>query len=193
MPGRFLACLLSIVCLLPAAQKTVATATGENPDLALTVTLYIDAAGVMELIGDDLDGHYIVANVKIEPKYGKEVSIERDAFVLRTDKDGERATPYSPGQIAGRGTLVVRQVQRERGPGPATAGGGGDSVPTGVTMQNGDAENPLEQTLKDKQLPEKTTNQPFSGLLYFVMEKQKMKDLELTYGARENRITLTFK
>jgi len=42
-------------------------------------------------------------------------------------------------------------------------------------------------------LPEKKTEQPISGLLYFAMEKQKMKDLELTYGGRENRIALRFK
>ena len=32
-----------------------------------------------------------------------------------------------------------------------------------------------------------------SGLLYFGMEKQKMKDLELNYGGKQNRITLRFK
>ena len=33
-----------------------------------------------------------------------------------------------------------------------------------------------------------------SGLLYFPMEKQKLKDLEMRYGGREeNRITLRFK
>jgi hypothetical protein len=186
--------MLLAACLLPAAQKTEATAMGENQDLALTVRLYIDPAGVLELIGNDLDGHYIVANVKIEPKYGKEVSISRDDFLLRTDKDGDKAAPYAPSQIAGRGALIVREVQRERGPGPPGAGVG-DSVPTGVIVQNGDAdkEDPLKQILKDKELPALKTNQPFSGLLYFVMEKQKMKDLELTYGSRDNRITLRFK
>ena len=54
-------------------------------------------------------------------------------------------------------------------------------------------ENPLKKTLEDKVLPEKNTDQPVSGLLYFAMEKQKMKDLELTYGGRENRISMRFK
>jgi hypothetical protein len=187
--------MLLAACLLPAAQKTEATAMGENQDLALTVRLYIDPAGVLELIGNDLDGHYIVAEVKIEPKNGKEVTINRDDFVLRTDKDGEKATPYAPSQIAGRGALIVREVHEDRTPGMANATGGGHTFPTGVIVRDGDAdkENPLEQTLKDKELPERKTNEPFSGLLYFVMEKQKMKDLELTYGGRENRIVLRFK
>src|ERR1017187_4474797 len=227
MPGRLFACLLFAVCLLPAAQKTVATAKGENQDLALTVTLYIDPADVKELIGNDLDGHYIVADVKVEPKYGKEVAIDRDDFQLRTDKDGEKAKPFEPSQIAGRGAMIVHQEQQGRTGGavgagspssypgnypgggyppcgyPYPNGGGsmagvgseGDAGTTAATVQNGagDKENPLEQTLKDKVLPEKKTDQPVSGLLYFVMEKQKLKDLELTYGGKENRITLRFK
>jgi hypothetical protein len=32
-----------------------------------------------------------------------------------------------------------------------------------------------------------------SGLLYFPLEKQKMKDLEFIYGGKENRISLRFK
>src|ERR1035437_8458563 len=222
MPGRLFACLLFAVCLLPAGQKTVTTAKGENQDLALTVPLYIDPADVKELIGNDLDGHYIVADVKVEPKYGKEVAIDRDDFQLRTDKDGEKAKPFEPSQIAGRGAMIVHQEQQGRTGGavgagspssypgnypgggyPYPNGGGsmagvgseGDAGTTAATVQNGagDKENPLEQTLKDKVLPEKKTDQPVSGLLYFVMEKQKLKDLELTYGGKENRIILRFK
>ena len=60
-------------------------------------------------------------------------------------------------------------------------------------MQNGDKENPLKKLLDEKVLPEKKTDQPVSGLLYFPMELQKMKDLELVYGGKENRISLRFK
>src|ERR1039458_2958201 len=74
MHGRFAACALAGACLLPAAQKTEATAMGENADVALTVRLYIDGAAVQGVVGDDLGGHYIVAQVKVEPKYGKEVN-----------------------------------------------------------------------------------------------------------------------
>lgn len=54
-------------------------------------------------------------------------------------------------------------------------------------------DNPLEKALDQKMLPRKKTLQPVSGLLYFPMEKQKMKDLQLLYGGKENRITLQFK
>ena len=42
-------------------------------------------------------------------------------------------------------------------------------------------------------LPEKKTTQPLEGLLFFPLEKQRLKDLELIYGGKENRIGLRFK
>ena len=47
--------------------------------------------------------------------------------------------------------------------------------------------------LGEKILPEGKTTQPISGLLYFPMEKQKLKNMNLLYGGKENRITLRFK
>jgi hypothetical protein len=60
-------------------------------------------------------------------------------------------------------------------------------------VKNDQQENPLKRVLDSKILPEKKTDQPVNGLLYFPMEKQKMKDLEVLYGGKENRITLRFK
>jgi len=209
MAARFFALFLLSALLLPAAKKTVGTARGENEDLILTVTLYIDAAGVKETIGDDLCGHYIVAQVKVEPKYGKDIAIDRDDFQLRTDKDGEKTKPLAPSQIAGRGLVLTRTggpggLGEERPRGWSIGGGmgsgiGGVGTGTGdpgnvkATMENGNKDNPLKKVLDAKVLPENKTDQPASGLLYFPMEQQKLKDLELTYGGRENRISLRFK
>jgi hypothetical protein len=89
---------------------------------------------------------------------------------------------------------VLKEVKRERGPGPGFPSDAEAKYPAGVTMQSGeDKGNPLLQTLKDKELPELKTNQPYSGLLYFAMEGQKMKDLEVDYGGKEGKIVLKFK
>jgi hypothetical protein len=229
MSWRFIALLLAAASLFGAAKKTIAEAKGENVDLTLSVTLYIDPAGVKDLLGAELD-HFIVAAVKVEPKSGKAVLVDRDDFLLRTDVDGERTKPLAPSQIAGRGALIVTRtpgsaprVTGGMGPSgypggypggyppggyppggypgdypPAVSGGSGgegDTSGAKVTVRDAarDKENPLEQTLKTRELPQAKTGQPVSGLLYFSMEKQKMKDLELIYGARENRIALRFK
>src|SRR6266567_1868558 len=204
MAARFLALfLLPILLLVGAAKKTVATAKGENEDLILTMTLYLDPADVKEMIGSDLDGHYIMASVKVDPKYGKDITIDRDDFVLRSDNNGEKTTPFAASQIAGRGALVIAQTEektKKRGwslGGMIGSGGSASSDddkdrPT-PKMVNGEQDNPLKKVLDSKILPDKKTDQATSGLLFFPMEKQKMKDLELRFGGQENRITLRFK
>jgi hypothetical protein len=210
MATRLLALfLVPALFLTAAAKKTVATAKGENEDLILTVTLYINPADLKELIGSNLDGHYTVAEVKVEPKYGKEISLDRDDFQLRTDNDGEKAKPYAASQIAGPGVLVLSEDEGDGkakkskgwsmgGIGMGVGGGGGSEGPKGPTKatmkdKDSDQRTPLEKVLDSKILPEKKTDQPVTGLLYFPLEKQKMKDLELIYGGKENRISLRFK
>jgi hypothetical protein len=206
MPVRLWALVLLPALLLPgAAKKTVATAKGENEDLILTVTLHIDPEDLKEMIGSDLDGHYIVAEVKVDPKYGKDITIDRDDFQLRTDKDGERTKPFASSQIAGRGALVIAATEDKKpkrgwsmgGPvmmgSQGTAQGEDDENKPKPKMQNDEHENPLKKVIDGKILPEKKTDQAVAGLLFFPMEKQKMKDLELDFGGKENRISLRFK
>jgi hypothetical protein len=210
---RLVALILASALLLSgAAKKTSATARGENEDLILNVTVYIDSAAVNEALGADLGGHYIVAQVKVEPKYTKEITIDRDDFVLRTDKDGDHTTPMAPSQIAGRGGLVLTRTygpggegaERSRGwsiggmgMGGGGAGAGRGPVNTGVKpseeKSDKEKESPLKTLLDAKVLPEKKIEEPTTGFLFFPMENQKMKDLELVYGGKENRIRMRFK
>ncbi len=213
MIARLFCLFLLPVMVLPAAKKITATARGENEDLVITVTLHINPEEIKEWIGNDLGGHYMVGDVKVEPKYGKDIVIDRDDFVLRTDKDGERAQPFAASQVAGSGGLVITTVSNRDGVGsPGWTGattdvilggggggfgkgpdnGGGSAKVTGTTPQDAKA-NPLQKMLDAKILREGKTDKPVSGLLYFPLEKQKMKDLELLYGGKENRISLRFK
>ena len=207
--------LASALCVSGAAKKTTATARGENEDLILNVTIYIDSAAVNEALGADLGGHYIVALVKVEPKYTKEITIDRDDFVLRTDKDGDHSTPMAPSQVAGRGGLVLTRTlgpggegaERSRGWSMSGMGMGGSRVGADAGPQNTgvkpseeksdkedkEKQSPLKQLLDAKVLPEKKIEEPTTGFLFFPMENQKMKDLELVYGGKENRIRIRFK
>ena len=205
MVVRLFACALLPALLLsaPAKKQTVGSGRGENEDMILSVTLHTAPADVKELIGDDLGRHYIVAEVKVEPKYGKTLTIDHDDFVLRTDENGEKVTPFAASQIAGREALIVTQegVKEKKtgltigGMGGGMGTGGNDPGTTKVKVQNPatQKENPLEKTLHDKMLVEQKTDKPVGGLLYYPMEKQKLKDLELRYGPQESRITLRFK
>ena len=81
--------------------------------------------------------------------------------------------------------------------GSGSGSGSGNNGPTNVKAKMENADEPkdtaLEKLLTDKMLPEKKTDQATSGLLYFALEKVKVKNLQLDYGGKENRITLRFK
>ncbi len=210
MSFRLSALIFSLTLLSMAApKKTVVTAHGENQDILLTVTLYTTPEDVKELLGSDLEGHYMVADVKVEPKYGKEIVVNHDDFVLRDLENVEKSTPFAPSQIAGRAALIITRNENGTGNRPARPtfgiggmgggmGSGGDNNgPANVKakMQNADEpkDTALEKLLTDKMLPERKSDQPTSGLLYFALEKVKVKNLQLDYGGKENRISLRFK
>lgn len=198
MKVRILALLAAMALLLAAGDKKekriVGTAMGENQDLILHVTLYLDPASVNEAVGVEVGGHMFVADVKIEPKYGKDIVVDRDDFVLRTDKDGEKTTPLAPSEIAGGPALVVPHQRIGGNEGSILYGGVAPQVNGPAVFKEGKTGDALEKALAAKVLPEGKTDQPVSGLLYLPMEKQKLKNLELDYGPPgDNRITLRFK
>ncbi|MGD0361240.1 MAG: hypothetical protein ABSC93_10250 [Bryobacteraceae bacterium] len=211
---------LALVCAGAARNKDSnkpVEIRGENESVVINATVYAKPEAVKELLGSDLGGHYIVVAVEVTPRFGKQVAIDRDDFVLKTDKDGERTGPFAPGQIAGKGAMVVRQtggsgatpLHDNDGPiwggYPGSMGQprrlGGDGVgnagaPDGAEAKTRTAshekEDPMLAVLKEKELPQTKTDKPVSGLLYFPMEKQKVKDLELRYNAADDKITMHF-
>jgi len=218
MGTRIAGLAMVLVCTLAAGKDTKpAEARGENESVVITATLYSSPEAVKQILGSDLGGHYIVVALQVTPRFGKEVVVSRDDFVLKTDKDGEKTAPFAPSEIAGRGALVISQVASgpqypvpgsDNGPiwgGPVAGGvppplrpreigagsqaeGADAKAHSGVTQK----ENPLEKTLKQKELPETKTDQPVSGLLYFPLEKQKVKDLELRYNPSDDKIVMRF-
>ena len=97
-------------------EEHVATAKAENEDLMLTVTLHIDPADIKELIGNDLGGHYIVAEVNVEPKFGKDIrrstATTSNSAPIRTAR---KPSPTPRSQIAGSGALIIGHGRRNEG------------------------------------------------------------------------------
>jgi len=207
---------IGLMCgaVLFGGDKKVPLRSSENGLVEMTATALVDREAVKQELGSDLGGHYIVVRVQLAPRDGVKLAIHRDDFVLRTDKDGERTTPFAPSQIAGGAVLVV-STGAASGRGTVMAGdpggygpygplgmggvgigsGGGEATEAHATMKSGskDKKDPVLDVLKEKILPEKETDAPISGLLYFPMEKQKLKDLELIYTTPEGKINLRFK
>lgn len=204
-------------CGLFAANRPTPTGMAGNSVVRVSATVYADKAAIQQKLGSDLGGYYVVVEVKLSPT--EKLRIDRDDFQLRTDRDGEKAKPFAPNQIAGRGALVVSQTYdgggiagEESGPVfgggypgggmgrlPGSGGGIGNSGGTAsneARLENGakSKPNPLLATLTEKMLPQKEVSEPVTGLLIFPMEgKQKPKDLELTYTTPHGKLTLRFK
>jgi hypothetical protein len=211
MSPRAAALLLAGCLLLPAAaDKTVASATGENDDVIVTVTLHLDPADIKQMVDSDLGGHFVVAEVKVAPKYGKEVAVARDDFLLLDTDHNDRSKPFAANQIVGPAVIIQRGPDddtrkkarpRPRFSGPFGMGGGSQSADTARTdpsqvkvhEEDGEKNSPLEKALAARMVPEGKTAKPAEGLLFFALEKPRMKDLQLTYGARESRIALRFR
>jgi hypothetical protein len=200
--------LLLTTAIWAGKPKTTGPFKNSNQDVEVSATVVLDREEIKQLVGSDLDGHYVLVNVTVTPKFGKEIDVRRGDFLLRTDKDGDRSAPYVGSQIAGKGALVVTQKY-----GDGTSGGpqfgspydvpyygaGIGGGPTQITVAEGKVNNgakgddPLVKTLDEKMLQDKKTDAPVSGLLYFPMEKQKQKDLELYYNTPDGRLSIRFR
>ena len=212
--------VLAAAALAGAADKGPITNQAANDKLAITATAYCTKDEVKSQIGSDLNGYFIVVKLDLRPKGDKPLTINRDDFLLRSYKDGQKSTPFAPSQIAGRASLIVTStagggMAADRG-GPVWGGGPGiggppmrmpgqdgtlgsstaDTSSADSTVKTGgmEKEDPLLAVLKQKILPEKQTADPLSGLLYFSLEgKHKAKDVVLQYHGPAGKLELTFK
>lgn len=222
--ARLLVFTVVLAAFLPAAsEKSPPKGRGETESVEVTAALYPDKESIKGIIGSDLDGHYIVIDVHVRSRFGREIEVRLDDFLLRTDKDGERSRPFVASQVAGRGVLVISEDGRGGGPGlmadnggpvwggaPGTAdrprrmggeggviggglGGGGGEGKTTVERSKRDDMPPLQKLLDEKILPEGKTEKAVSGLLYFPLGKQKIKDLELIYTAADGKVSIRFR
>src|SRR5438270_9935288 len=117
--------------------------------------------------------------MKVTPKTDKPLRISPDDFTIVSRKDGQRSEALSPGQIAGRGALVVKAAPTQPGgygtttngpiwggiggaprqlPGNSNGAGNAPGADSGVEAKADagakEKDNPLLDILKAKQLPD---------------------------------------
>jgi hypothetical protein len=209
--------LLLLALPLVAAEKR-ATGESENEIIELTGSVVTERDAIKQMLGSDYGGAIIVVDLRVRPKGDHKITLSRDDFTLRSDRDGQKAQPFAPSQLAGSAVLHVGAVSagggtfmgNENGPvyggidgRPRRMGGDGGSIgnvsdasmETKVEAGKDHKSNPLLDTLKQKILPEKEiSGAAVQGLLYFPMEgKHKPKDLELTYKSTVGKVLMRFK
>lgn len=209
--------LLILPLLAAAADKKLPSAQYSSDDIEFSGTVYLSKEEVKALLGNDLGGGIAVVDARVAPRLGGKLTIDRDDFVLRSDRDGQTSKPFAPEQIAGSGTLVLSRtpgsgggmMAQETGPvwggigGPPRRMGGdgggignaGDATTqTSISQTNSDQTNPLLSLLRERVLPQKEITEAATGLLYFSLEgKHKPKDVELIYRGNGVKFSVRFK
>ena len=190
-------------------------------DAQISVRLVRDANDLISLLGSDLDGDYVLAEVKVRPLYNSNVILTRDDFIMRSRRNNERSTAMSPEEIAGGAVLVMGSRRVGTGspgvysqendpvivggtPGtgtrPRTLGGQGQSFGGG---QAGDQEltvnaeqretTSLLERLQQHELPIGETRENVRGYLYFqVPAKHKLKHYQFTYDGNVGEFSVVF-
>jgi hypothetical protein len=207
--------------LLIGADKSSGPPKGEASNRLVTedATAYLDKESIDKAVGAEMEKDVVVLEVKLRPAVGQKINITLDDFILRSDKDGSRTTPYQPTQIAGSSVLIISERYsgggvgaQESGPTWGGIGGAPSRLPgngTGVgntagtaeavgsmkeTGKAGGKESPLLTALKAKILPEKETSETVTGQLYFLLEgKHKPKQIELIYKTAAGLLSVRFK
>jgi hypothetical protein len=98
---------LSIVPLLLFAQKPVPQGAGADSKVAIEAKIYMDPESVKSVLGVDPGPGIMVVELTLTPKGKDKVRLDRDHFLLRSDRDGQSGRPMEPTQIAGSSVLVV--------------------------------------------------------------------------------------
>ena len=197
--------LLCAAAVIPASGKEKKLPAGDAANEAVGVTATcLDADELKQIFGTDFDNMFSVIEVTLTPKGDKPYEVHLDDFLIRSEQTGDHSGPLLAAQIAGQGTLVVHQGDRNKtkqglswdmgGFGIGT--GGGSSAPppeVRAEIKNSETRDPLLDVLKRKILAEKPTSEPVSGLLFFPLDKEKPKNLVLIYTTEPGKLRIKFK
>jgi hypothetical protein len=205
--GTFSLAIFWLLAVAEASDKKLPIEQNSNELVEISATVTLDKDQIKQELGSDFGGDIVLVKVTVHPVSDKPIKVSLDDFLLVSGKDGQRAQPYTPSQLAGSDTLVVtRQEAPKQKSGfgiglggimsGSSPGGADNSTKTETKAEKGDPDklDPLLATLKDKVLQEKEITESISGFLYFqVVGKVKPKDLELHYKGPGGRLALRFR
>jgi hypothetical protein len=207
------------LCGAPAESKLQTGAeSAKSNDVEISARLLVAKEAVLEAVGSDLRRQYSIVELTVKPRGNYPVTLSRDDFQLRSERDNERSTAESPERIAGSNVLVVTDAG-------ATHAGSAPSSTTNIPGlgrlrrkkkaqdktqdsdkkdedQSAAAEPPpnaagdesLVKTLLAKELPMGETAKPVSGYLYFAVNpQQKTKNFWLRYKGPSGECEIRFK
>ncbi len=219
--GRMKTSFLAASLLVAAGSAGTAEAGwvhSKTDDAEFGARLVLDRNEIRSLLGNDLDGDYVLVQLNIRPLYNYRLVLERDDFILRSRRDNDRSRGMSPDEIAGESVLVLGRRRAGSGAifdesqGPVILGNPGtDNRPRRLPSLNsslgsslgrgGSSEarraerrpTSLLERLAELEIPIDETRAPVQGYLYFqVSAKQKKKHIRLMYDGPAGEFTMRF-
>jgi hypothetical protein len=196
---------LALVLALAALGKDKKLPSGEAANDVVRVSANcLDSETLKDIFGTDFDRMFSVVEVTLTPKGGKTIDVHLDDFLVRSEQTGDHSGPLAAAQIAGQGTLVVHQSDRQKGKSGVSwgmgglgmgAGGGSVAPPPEVRaeIKNSESRDPMLDVLKRKILAEKPASETVSGLLFFPLDKEKPRNLVLIYTTEPGKLRIRFK
>jgi hypothetical protein len=200
-----------LVSALPVfgSKKVISpVTTGSNDQLDLEATITLTEDEVAQQLGADPGKGIVLLKVRVTPKTDTPIQISPDDFILLAHDDGERARPFEPSEIAGKGAMVVTNVPQGAqkktsgfgGFGGMIGGGSGSSPGNSKPVMlnskmdpNAKGNEKLLETLKDKELKMTESAKPVEGYLYFPLDgKHKLKNLAVLYRGPAGKLNLEF-
>src|SRR6266404_8610435 len=209
--------LSALPILAIAGERKPLPGQAGNDDIELVASVIVDKDEMKQALGAELGPGYVIAKIKVTPKTENALRVSPDDFTMISRKDGQRSVALSPGQIAGKGAIVVKAAPDQPGglgttsngpvwggiggaprrmPGNSNGVGNSPGVDGGADSKVDNAngkDNPLLSVLKSKVLEDKETKEPIEGLLYFPIEgKIKPKDLAVVYKGPAGKLVIEF-
>jgi hypothetical protein len=200
--------IVLIALPLSAGKKVISPQTSAgNEQVDVVATISLTQEEVTGKLGANPGKGIVLLQVRVTPKSDKAVEISPDDFILLAHDDGERSRPFTPAEIAGQGALVVTNTADTKvkktgtsvGIGGIMGGSGGSPGNSKVTTlgskmdSKSQGNEALLEILKAKQLPQKESNEPVEGFLYFPLDgKHKLKNLAVLYRGPAGKLDLEF-
>jgi hypothetical protein len=212
--------LLSFLSPLPAADPPQ-WFEAKLKDMEVKARLVRDTQEIAALLGEDLDGDFILVELDVKPLYGAKIELKRDDFLMRTYRNNETSVAQSPDRIAGGSELVLGKAETltvgiysqtgigipvggapgtgtrpRRIGGEETLSGGGvnSSEKTEVSQRERQGEGDLLSRLQARELPIQEVDDIVRGYLYFQLSpKEKPKNLTLNYDGEVGEFQIHFR
>jgi hypothetical protein len=116
---RILAVAAFASLLCSGADKTEWRGQASDSKVTLDARLYIDKDEMKKLLGHDPGPSIVIVEITVTPAPGTALKLDREDFLLRSDRDGQRSRPLDPAQIAGSAVMVISSRGGTQGTGMA--------------------------------------------------------------------------